>query len=170
MTKACTGFLILLLSGWLFSCTNTAKPEIEKTLEAFYKTHRTDYRTVDKSLISKKLSELIDQAKQREDAEAEKIKTSDNPTDKPMMIEGDIFTSVYEGQNAFTIGEITVSGDQATAKVDFKNTQDNVSWQDEVLLVNENGGWKIDNVVYRQGDSPLKNTQEVLLDLINAKE
>jgi hypothetical protein len=169
MKKALTGSLISLLSVVLLSCSNNAKTEIENTLKTFYKTHRTDYRTADKSLLSKKLSELIDKATEREKAEAEKIKNSDNTTDKPMMIEGDIFTSVYEGQDSFTIGEVTINGDQATAKVNFKNSQDNVSWQDEVVLINEDG-WKIDNVVYKQSVSSLKNTQEVLLDLINAQE
>lgn len=161
---------LIVLLGLLFSqCTNNAQHEIEKTLEAFYKTHRTDYRKADKSLLSKPLAELITKASAREDAEAEKTKNSENPTDKPLMIEGDIFTSVYEGQDSLSIGSITINGKQAVAHVNFKNTQNNLSWKDEVVLVNEDG-WKIDNVLFKNDDQPIKNTQEMLLGLINLKD
>ncbi len=169
MKKTATLTLLIFTGLLLTRCTDNAKPEIEKTLEAFYETHRTEYRKADQSLLSKSLAELITRAAAREDKEAEKVKNSENPTEKPMMIEGDIFTSVYEGQNAFTVKEITVNGDQATAKVDFKNTSDNIAWQDEVVLINENG-WKIDNVLFKNPDMELKNTKEVLSSLINEKE
>ena len=83
------------------------------------------------------------------------------------MIEGDIFTSLYEGHNAFTIDEITIEKHQAKVLVEFSNYTYKQKWTDEVILVNENG-WKIDNVIFKAYNPTLKNTKEILLGLINS--
>ena len=159
----CSG-LLLLLSG----CVNDSKTDIKKVVATFFKEYKGDFRAADKTLISTELAALIDKASARELQEAENMKKSAFPTDKPPMIEGDIFTSLYEGQNAFTVGEITIAGSKATVIMDFKNSLYKISWKDTVVLVQEGNGWKIDDVYYKQQESS-GSTKKQLQQLIQAK-
>ncbi|AWG25094.1 DUF3828 domain-containing protein [Flavobacterium kingsejongi] len=157
----CSG-LLLLLSG----CLNDPEKDIKKVVTTFFKEYKGDFRAADKALISTELAGLIDKAAAKELQEAENMKKSAFPTDKPIMIEGDIFTSLYEGQNAFTIGEITIEGSKATVTVDFKNTLYAINWKDKVALIQDGSGWKIDDVYYKEQESSgstKKQLQQVIL-------
>lgn len=67
----------------------------------FYKKYKANYREADTLLLSKSMVALLQKAQAKEKADMVKVANSNFVTDKPLMIEGDIFTSVYEGQNAF---------------------------------------------------------------------
>ena len=84
------------------------------------------------------------------------------------MIEGDVFSSLYEGQDAVKIGDIKIEGNKATAEVEFTNTEYKLTWKDVVILVQENG-WKIDDVLYTGHKVDVKGTKDGLLSLINSK-
>lgn len=159
----CSGLLLLLSS-----CANDPKKDIKKVVTTFFKEYKGDFRAADKALISTGLAGLIDKAAAKELQEAENMKKSAFPTDKPLMIEGDIFTSLYEGQNAFTVGKITIEGSKATVIMDFKNTLYKISWKDTVILVQEENGWKIDDVYYKEHESS-GSTKKQLQQLIQSK-
>lgn len=150
----------------LFSCSSDSKPAINKVVDTFFKNYKSDYRKVDHSLLSKELSDLIDKAVAREILEEEKVKNSDFPTDKPLMIEGDVFTSLYEGQDSYKIENITIEDKKATVTVEFANSEFKVTWKDEVVLVNENG-WKIDDVLYTGNKVDVKGAKDALSSLIH---
>jgi hypothetical protein len=128
------------------ACTPQPAAPAGDALIAFYAS-RPAHRAVDHSRLSKDLSGLLSEALEAEDRDRARIKASEHPDDKPMLIEGDIFTSLYEGQDRALIEQIVVDGERAIAKVRFENTAYQIAWSDQVVLVYE-GGWKIDNVIY----------------------
>jgi hypothetical protein len=70
--------------------------------------------------------------------------------DSPPLIEGDIFSSLFEGPTAWKVG--ACSGDAKSARCSVSLThqdpgQKPVSWTDTLVLADE-GGWKVDDVAY----------------------
>lgn len=151
------------------SCGSRQEAEIIKTIEGFYSGFDGNFRTADTSMISKELQNLISKAIEKEIYEAKKMKESDYPTDKPMMIEGDVFTSLYEGQDSVSIEEISLEGQVAHVKVMFQNTAYNHKWSDQIILIKENHKWKIDNVVYEEQRQDIPDLQSNLKNLIDYK-
>lgn len=78
----------------------------------------------------------------------------ENPDEKPPWIEGDLFSSLFEGPTSFTVGAATVERDRARVTVSFADdhTDDGkpFEWKDDVLLIIDvNNEWKIDDIEYR---------------------
>jgi len=95
--------------------------------------------------ISPTLDALLGQA-----ASAEAAFMSENK-DSPPLIEGDLFTSLFEGATAFSVG--ACNGDVVKANCDVALTYDDKSgkpthWTDSALLVNTAEGWRVDDVTY----------------------
>jgi hypothetical protein len=72
----------------------------------------------------------------------------------PPLIEGDLFSSLFEGISSFKLG--ACSGDaqkgRCTASLTHADPkQKPVSWNDALLLVNTPSGWKVDDVAYMAG-------------------
>ena len=78
----------------------------------------------------------------------------------PPMLEGDIFSSLFEGASAWKVG--TCQGDAKTVRCPVVLThvtapspgqkpEKPVSWNDTLLLVNTPQGWKVDDVIYDAG-------------------
>lgn len=159
-------FFPLIVIMLLFSCNNTQSDGITKVVNKFYKYYKGKYVGADKGLLSASLAVLIDKALEKEALSAAEIRASKS-TDKPAMIDGDIFTSQQEGYTGFKIGETKIEGDKAIVTVEFTNkTANNKAWKDDVVMVKENGAWKIDNVNYK-GDAG-KNVKAVLTQFSSA--
>lgn len=160
--------LLVLSSTLLFlsSCTSADKKEITKSIADFYE-KREHYSKKDERLMSQDLIALLRAAKAKEEASAAHVAKSDHPTDKPLLIEGAIFSSLYEGSTAHEILSIDVNEDHAVVLVKFTNTEGpQQSWEDTLFFLNE-GGWKLENVVYgmSQKGSP-RNLKNFLKDFI----
>jgi hypothetical protein len=77
----------------------------------------------------------------------------------PPVLEGDIFSSLFEGATAWKIQACQTSGKTASCGVALSYTPPPAagakakpaSWNDTVLLVNTPQGWKVDDVVYDAG-------------------
>lgn len=75
----------------------------------------------------------------------------------PPMLEGDIFSSLFEGATAWKIG--ACQGDAKTARCPVALTYTPppapkakpANWNDTLLLVNTQQGWKVDDVIYDAG-------------------
>ena len=95
--------IILSLSIFLMiiSCKKSSP---ETIIEDFYKKQILiyDFRKADSTYLSPEISQLIQEVVLKEKQSADKLK-SINSTDKPDMIEGDLFTSSYEGAKSFKI-------------------------------------------------------------------
>jgi hypothetical protein len=142
--------LLALAATALAACGRRPDAAVEAALEAFY-ARRGSHRDVDRSRLSRELAELLTRAIAAEDEDRARVKASEFPDEKPMLIEGDIFTGLYEGANRLDLRQVAIDGARARATVAFENTDYDIAWTDEVLLVDEDG-WKIDDVVYgREG-------------------
>jgi hypothetical protein len=98
--------------------------------------------------ISEGLNALLAQAQAAQDKFMRANK------DSPPLIEGDIFTSLYEGATSYKIG--ACAGDAKTGHCAIALTYDPgapgdtrnkpVHWTDTVYLVNTPSGWKLDDI------------------------
>lgn len=95
--------------------------------------------------VSEELAAAVVRA-QKEQAEFIKA----NPCEKPPWIEGDLFSSLFEGPQKFEIGEAKVEGDKAEVPVGCVHSSggDTAKWTDTLLLVKTGEGWRIDDVRY----------------------
>src|SRR5262249_52134763 len=81
----------------------------------------------------------------------------------PPMLEGDIFSSLFEGATTWKIGACqtdTRMGDSRSARCPVSlsyvpppapKAQKPANWNDTVLLVKTPKGWKVDDVIYDAG-------------------
>lgn len=69
------------------------------------------------------------------------------PDDKGPWVEGDLFTSNFEGFSTF---QVTAAA-AARIPVQFTYTENGqtFSWKDEVGMINEGGRWVVDDIFYR---------------------
>ncbi|MDP9959838.1 hypothetical protein [Chryseobacterium lathyri] len=159
----------------------SADAQITQKLKTLYSTYdkygKYDNRIyghpIPKNLFStdleKKLKEVVDIT----NASVEKIKKSDHPTDKPHILEGSIFTSLYEGYTSYTIQSVVVNSTgtsaDATVRLEHAMSQPKFIWTDKVHLVKSDQEWKIDNISFDSiGNS--KDLKAILNDFIqNAK-
>lgn len=87
-----------------------------------------------------------------EGAEAYFTKVTKNMS--PPLIEGDLFTSNFEGATAFHVGACTMSGETAHCSVNLgyrstdKEDAKPVNWTDTVYLVRAANGWRVDDIGY----------------------
>jgi len=108
---------------------------------------------LDSSLFSKDLYQLITQSKDTEQKSRETIRMSKAPTDKPLLIEGEVFASLYEGYSSFKVLNSELVKDTALLSVEFSNQSYQQVWTDKVWLIFVGGSWKLDNVVYSKASS-----------------
>lgn len=78
------------------------------------------------------------------------------PSDKPPMIDGDIFSSLFEGASSGEIEAVEASGDRATVRVKYSYTDPEThkvieTWPDRFLLVRDGSRWLIDDIEYLGG-------------------
>lgn len=99
--------------------------------------------------LSPVLEDLLKRGNEAEQAFARTNK------DSPPLIEGDLFTSNFEGATAYKIGDCR--GDAKTARCNVVLTYDDrkerpkdkpVIWNDTVYLVATPGGWRVDDIGY----------------------
>jgi hypothetical protein len=156
--KSIYSFTILQLL-FLNSChSDKQEREISYTINTLYKKPNVyDQLGADTVLLSKKLSYLVARAKQVEALDRERVRNSEYATDKPLLIEGEIFTSIYEGHTSFKLRKVDIRCNKANAVVIFFNKGYKIEWCDTLLLVNENG-WKLDDVKYNNHSGCLQKT------------
>ncbi|HEV8579715.1 MAG TPA: hypothetical protein VGX68_11605 [Thermoanaerobaculia bacterium] len=70
-----------------------------------------------------------------------------HPEDKPPFVDGDFFSSLFEGPESFKVSRVTVSSKTAW-KVQVHFRYETVEWDDTVLVIAERGRYKIDEVLY----------------------
>jgi hypothetical protein len=97
--------------------------------------------------ISPELSELLKTAN-----EAEQKHQAATKGEEPPMVEGDLFTSLFEGASSYTVASCESSDEHGFCIVEFKylnpGDKSEVKWKDKVYLVKSNRGWVIDDIEY----------------------
>ena len=77
----------------------------------------------------------------------------------PPVLEGDIFSSLFEGAGAWKVGDCQTTAKTARCSVALNYTPPATAgskakpanWNDTVVLVNTPQGWKVDDVIYDAG-------------------
>ena len=81
--------------------------------------------------------------------------------DAPPLIEGDLFSSMFEGFTRYKLGSCSGDAGHGQCSVTLTN-QDQagkpVSWTDTLMLLNTPAGWKVDDIAYGAGFSLRCNT------------
>ncbi len=130
----------------IISCKKSSP---EKVVEDFYKKHilNYDFRKADSSYLSPEISRMILEVILKENKSADELK-SIGSRDKPDLIEGDIFTSNYEGAKSFKILSSELNENNTKVKVEF--SYQDLKWVDEIALIQVNNKWLITDVKYGQ--------------------
>lgn len=115
-----------------------------KSNEAIY------HEPISEDLFSKDLKNILEGAISTSKTDIEKVKNSDHPDEKPLIFEGAIFSSLYEGYTNYKIESITIKGKTAEALVQFEYdmASPKVIWKDKIELINMDKEWKIDNIIF----------------------
>jgi len=99
-------------------------------------------------LLSPHLNQMINQA-----AAAEARFQAKNK-DSPPLVEGDLFSSLFEGISSYKMGACTGDGKKGRCTASLTHAdpkQKPVTWNDALLLVNTPSGWKVDDIAYTAG-------------------
>lgn len=163
--------VLLLAVVWSFTACDRppepapppAPPTASDAARGFFQGYRGDYRQADPAFLSQALAAALQSAAEGEKESAARVKASEFPTDKPLLLEGEIFAGLYEGFTSFEVGAERTDGGLTFVEVRSRNEPYNVAWTDEVLLVNEEG-WKIDDVRYSGKKVGLLGLRDVLQD------
>jgi hypothetical protein len=160
-----SAIFFLLGTFFLLNSCNQLKPD--DVVSSFYQSqiHSYDYRNADTSLLYKELRVKISEAKIKETKSVKYLKEI-NSTDKPDLIEGDIFTSNYEGTKSFKILSCELNENTANVKVEF--TYQDLKWVDEIVVNQVNNKWLIADVIY--GQSYLQGSLLKSLEKFNQEE
>jgi len=101
-----------------------------------------------KPYITPELAALL---KSADDAEI-KYK-ADTKGEVPPLVEGDIFTSLFEGADSFKLLSCEEKGANASCSLEFKNTNPGDGktfiWKDGVTLVKDKSGWLVSDIEYK---------------------
>ena len=85
------------------------------------------------------------------DGNAAEIKFNKANKDSPPLIEGDLFTSMFEGATSYKVCACKVSGAQASCAVglvyDIRKDAP-IRWTDTVTLTKTKAGWRVDDIFY----------------------
>ena len=73
-----------------------------------------------------------------------------NPDEKPPLVEGDLFSSLFEGPESYSAAESKIEGSRALVKMDLRHGEGSgaTSWKDTVVLELDDGIWCISDVEY----------------------
>ena len=97
-------------------------------------------------LFSARLARLVNDAGAAQARFHAKIKNA------PPLIEGDIFSSQFEGFQTYRVGACTGSAMAGRCSVLLhygEPGQKPLDWTDEILLVKAGGAWKVDDIAYK---------------------
>ena len=145
-----------------FALTALARPAqaddaaaLHAAAEGFYKVYASFHpsdgipddagRARYRPFVSPKLDALLAEA-----GDAEKKFAAANK-DSPPLIEGDLFTSLFEGATQASVGACTASGStgRCTVQLSYAPPKEKPTvWTDTVFLVNTPAGWRIDDIAY----------------------
>lgn len=86
----------------------------------------------------------------REASRQQAVFLKKNPDEKAPWAEGDLFGSLFEGPQGFTVGSAVVKGEHAEVPVQlfYKDKAETVRWTDTLILQHTTKGWLLDDVRY----------------------
>jgi hypothetical protein len=129
---------------------------VKRSAEEFYEAYRkvepsgvptgkdlARYRPV----VSRDLFALLERAGAAEEAYAKKTKN-----ESPPLVEGDLFTSLFEGASRYHVEDCQAGTKAGTchAALTYVDPSGGKSqeWRDTLYLVREDGGWRVNDIEY----------------------
>ena len=98
-------------------------------------------------LMTGELSRLLRQARAAEDAHREATQNQEPP-----FVQGDLFTSLYEGATSYALGACAVEGKRAYCDIDLTYSEGSetrpTTWTDKLALVQRAGNWQVDDIAF----------------------
>jgi hypothetical protein len=89
----------------------------------------------------------------RRAAAAQEAFVAAHPDDKPPLIEGSLFSSLFEGPTAHTVGAVDSSRDSTRVTIAYARAEpgqpDTVRWTDVLVLRRRGGGFAVADLEYR---------------------
>lgn len=166
---ACALGMLLALSG----CNNFSGDERQQAevIGSFYRIHiknrapglpSAEELKQFEPLVSRTLYALLTRA----EAADMRYHSVAGPQAAP-LIEGDLFTSLYEGATSFEVQSCDSDTDRASCQVAFRyqNEGADESWNDKILLVRQEHQWRIDDIEFIGNDQ--SSQREYLSDNLN---
>jgi hypothetical protein len=148
-------FALCLASVALAAAAGIGADSPAKTAEGFYATYFTFHpsdgipnaagRAKYAPFISAALDKLL------ADGNAAEMKFNKANKASPPLIEGDLFTSMFEGATSYKVGACKASGGGASCAVDlvYDDKKDPpIRWTDTVYLTKTKAGWRVDDIGY----------------------
>ena len=83
-----------------------------------------------------------------------------HPGDKPPYVEGDLYSSMFEGPTAFTVQSVLLSGKTQAiggVRLRYKDKQNSHIWGDTVHLRLEMGHWRVADIERKDGETGRAN-------------
>ncbi|MBI3678533.1 MAG: hypothetical protein HY243_18140 [Proteobacteria bacterium] len=151
-------FLVAVAIGAFAAAPGSAKSDADDmsaTAAGFYSAYKSlpadgvpdaAGRTKLEPFISQTLEKLLSDAAAAEAAFAQGTKGQ-----SPPLLEGDVFTSLFEGATSFKIGTCKSEGRKGTCAAELTYASPNqkpVVWTDTVYLVQTDAGWRVDDIGY----------------------
>lgn len=96
--------------------------------------------------LSQDLQQLIQSAREKQ---AKFIK--EHPGEKPPWIEGDLFSSSFEGSHGFRVGTPVVQADRAEVPIHlfYRDGKNMIRWTDTLVLTRVGKGWVVSDLLYK---------------------
>ncbi|HZP11709.1 MAG TPA: DUF3828 domain-containing protein [Nevskiaceae bacterium] len=97
-------------------------------------------------LLSRAMQDAIGKARREQDKFA-----MEHPGEKPPFVDGDLFTSLFEGATSYQIGKVDTDNSHADVLVVLKYADPkghDVEWTDRLVLVQENDHWVVEDLEY----------------------
>ncbi|MBV9569915.1 MAG: hypothetical protein JO056_01565 [Alphaproteobacteria bacterium] len=148
--------MLLLLHLLAAAASNAETPQAVAT--AFYRVHQQSRQdgVPDARLLARYAPylspELAHQLADGADAERRYAKSN---ADSPPLVEGDLFSSNFEGVTAFQVGVCDIRAKATDCRVQLQyapqkhRPQDRpVNWLDTLRLVKTPAGWRVDDIAY----------------------
>ena len=148
-------FALYFVSVAVAAAAGIAADSPDKAAEGFYAAYSTFHpsdgipdaagRAKYAPFISPSLDKLL------ADGNAAEIKFKKANKDSPPLIEGDLFTSMFEGATSYKVGACKLSGAQASCAVGlvYDDKKDPpIRWTDTVYLTKTKVGWRVDDIGY----------------------
>jgi hypothetical protein len=157
--------LLLLLVCWAPVAGQRKRPLPQVTADRFYRTYlKLKVRGLPNERELKALLPFLSRDLQQlfKDAKSTQQKyIREHPDDKPPWIEGDLFTSLFEGANSFRLGAPRINGARAEVPVHlaYRGGGSTSRWSDVLVLTRTADGWRVWDILlkgdwtFKSGDS-----------------
>lgn len=121
--------------------------------------------------LSPALNAALDEARNWQQQEIERM-AHEAPDEKPPMIEGDYFSSLFEGAQSATVASASTDGARSVVTLTRRYQEDGsdaIQWTDRAVMIEVDGRWLLDDIEYgadwafKAGNQSLRKTLQAAM-------